>query len=131
MYVVKYDTTAFFGNGDTIIAPHKLYFTKLKTNKLLDYKSVNQSQESLFNLYPNPITDRTLLDYRGPKLDDIEITIYDMIGNKLSQQNISFIFNYSQFPIRLENYPSGIYHLLIHHQGEEIWQTQLMKVQSK
>ena len=59
------------------------------------------------------------------------MVIYDMIGQRHDDKAIPRLFNYGEIPISLTDNPAGLYHLLLMQNGQEIWQTQLMKVESK
>ncbi len=66
------------------------------------------------NLFPNPTNGNTVFEYNLRESTNVEIVIYDIVGNKIEtvEQNYKKAGNFSN-NLNLENYKSGIYFISI------------------
>lgn len=69
------------------------------------YEKIISRNESLDNMiiYPNPTTNEVFFKLNN-KLEGIQVTVFDLIGRKIMQQNVS-----SNQSINLSSFQSGIY----------------------
>ena len=66
------------------------------------------------NLFPNPTNANVILEYNLIKSTNVEIAIYDIVGNKIEtiEQSYEKANNYSK-ELNFDNYKSGIYFISI------------------
>ena len=134
LYIIKHDTIQYFLRPSSAIKGKRniaTHITRFNTVELLDYQPIAPPQESKFVLFPNPITSESNIKYDGPHLENIDLVIYNMVGQMVDKISIPTLFNYGEISISLSGNSPGVYHLLINQNGQQIWQTQLMKVESK
>ena len=84
---------------------------RLESGLLLSCKGGN-SEYSLNQNYPNPFNPSTTIKFGIPEASDVQITIYDMVGNKvdvLVNDNLSA--GYHTYNWNASNRASGIYFL--------------------
>jgi len=92
--------------------------TLWKVDNILLVGDVIQNVENLenikTNLFPNPTTGNTVLEYNLTKSTNVEIVIYDVVGNKIEtiENNYKNAGNFSN-NLNLDNYKSGIYFIKI------------------
>jgi uncharacterized protein (TIGR02145 family) len=70
-------------------------------------KSLENTQSSQLRIYPNPMTDNTILEINPPIDGDASISIYDLTG-KLVAQTRSYFDNFRQ-DFRLSGFENGFY----------------------
>lgn len=64
-------------------------------------------------VYPNPTSKDFTLEYHAPQKQSIYITLYDIKGSKLIFEEIKVEEGLTKHAISLENYPKGVYQLLL------------------
>ena len=128
LYIIRNDTIQHRNSFGSVnhIENTSTYITRLSPAKLLDYEPNTPPEKPNFILFPNPITSRTLIEYNGPNIEDISLRIHDLRGQLLEEKVISTLFNYGQIPIKIADYPAGIYHLQIIDEDKEIWSTKFV-----
>ena len=62
-----------------------------------------------FNLYPNPTTGKFLLTLEGEGIEDMNVTILNVLGQALAFQNLDFTSGYLNQEFDLTNLVNGVY----------------------
>ena len=129
LFIVKSDTIQYIDAlGNLNIENTATHITRLNTAKLLDYNPLSPPDASDFNLFPNPTTNRTLIEYNGPNLENISLRIHNLSGQLIIEKIIPSLLNYGQIPIDLKDNAEGIYHLQIIDENVEIWSTKIINI---
>lgn len=78
------------------------------------YTLVNATEERLerstFNIYPNPATDKIILENKSSPISSLNIQIFDIRGNLLFNQNENTTIN-KAVPINISQLAQGFYYL--------------------
>jgi outer membrane protein assembly factor BamB len=100
-----YDNSAIYRN-QPIVANHGLY--AIATDKVIVFENietyVNESSDlgpqkyELMQNYPNPFNPKTIINYELPITNDVDISIYNLIGQKM-------------VTLVSERQPAGAYHV--------------------
>lgn len=83
----------------------------------LNSASVSTVQSAGIRFYPNPATDRMMVDVRNTAMDVREVRVADMTGRVL---NVSSTKTAAGFEIQTASLPAGQYHLLIADQNGKL-----------
>jgi hypothetical protein len=68
--------------------------------------------QNYISVYPNPVTTGTcILDLHSLELQDIDITLWDLLGRKVYSEHIYAPYMRPQYQILLNSFPSGTYTL--------------------
>jgi hypothetical protein len=98
------------GSGNSI------YIDNINLDQLTNVENLPLSVTNNLNIYPNPINNETVLVFDLNKTSDVEISLSNMLGQKIS----SFKKNYLSGPYDLPvnsilktDIPSGVYFLSV------------------
>src|SRR5262249_7012256 len=74
--------------------------------------------ESDVRIYPNPVSDEAVIYFNSPLINDVELNITDMLGQKLNQ----WILEKSKtaYSLSMRTFSNGIYLLQIHINNQTI-----------
>jgi len=116
------NTNAFDGSYRYVVCATKLttnpsgsyYQLSGSTNAVVWHEpvSVNENNEFTLSLYPNPTTDRVMVEFSNPD-SNIEIELTDLTGNVLHKQSKNKFTSSNATILNLENYSKGVYLLRI------------------
>ena len=84
---------------------------------------IGEFEKDVFTLSPNPASDQVTITYSGLENENI-MEIYDLVGRSLTQQNIKN--ETGSIIIPLNNYPSGIYVVVVRSERGIITQKKLI-----
>lgn len=124
---IQYTVSIHDGGKDDIICNDDVQFK-------LQQQSNNkpQSQERTFaemQVAPNPVSTTTTVYYQIQGVNDINgnarIDLYGIQGNLISTQKINKFKSVQSFD--LSRQPSGVYFIVVYHQGQNIGQQILIK----
>lgn len=73
------------------------------------------TQESIASVYPNPFNDQFTVSFKAYENQNVELSLYDLSGRKLSEQSASI--SNSKVDINPSNLTSGIYFIRIDYQN--------------
>lgn len=71
-------------------------------------------EEGLYSIYPNPANDRITVHIQGMVLQDIEISICNMLGQKITTQGTTG----AKTSLSLNDFPKGMYYIRISKEGK-------------
>jgi hypothetical protein len=75
-------------------------------------------------LYPNPSTDFTHIEFQLTETQNVELTIHSILGKKLkSFKNEKLNSGFHKIPLNLEEFSSGTYLLKVEIDGEQTYKT--------
>ena len=108
----------FVGGGSTIYFCVTPYFEGRTGTYLLDIKvaittGIEESDESLFSVYPNPVQDMLNVDCK----DIDQVSLFNTVGQKIESLNTEGRDNVQ---IDLSGLPSGLYILRANRQGRTL-----------
>ncbi|MFN3269573.1 MAG: T9SS type A sorting domain-containing protein [Candidatus Kapaibacteriota bacterium] len=121
------------GGYSCAFSPDGKYFAIGRSIFLFDFEKIkrkieaatgvaeSQAKEALF-VYDSPYqVDYIRVEYRGEKNIKAKVTIYDMYGNVVYEEDCSYKLNhYGEWFIPKRQFSSGVYFLRIHNGTEEI-----------
>ncbi|MGV9003848.1 T9SS type A sorting domain-containing protein, partial [Flavobacterium sp.] len=84
---------------------------------------IGEFEKDVFTLSPNPASEQVTLTYSGLENENI-MEIYDLVGRSLTQQNIKN--ETGSIIIPLNNYPSGIYVVVVRSEKGIVTQKKLI-----
>lgn len=104
-------------NGDTkpdmIIGEYNGAFTFYANNfAVTSIKSDNKVVPESFMVsqnYPNPFNPETKIEYYTPEISNVNITVYDILGNQISSNNVISSAGYNVYAFSGATLASGIY----------------------
>jgi hypothetical protein len=73
----------------------------------------NSGETQLLKSFPNPVSDRCNITLSCKHIDDADISIFDMIGNKVSASNIVLHNGNNNIMLDFNNYREGVYFIKI------------------
>ena len=92
-----------------------------KTNTPNPFESENIAAFSHFNIYPNPANSQVSLEFRQNIADEnVEITIYDMLGKKVLQQKQKANLGTNTIILDIEHLQKACYFVKINNGKEQI-----------
>ena len=103
-------------DGESFSGTHHV-LSKLDLSEYLEEGS--QNSQDAFKIYPNPFTESLTIENDGPKLEDVEIRIYDMLGQKTKVIFMNELRR-NQVILDLPDLISGIYIIQIVADGEVV-----------
>jgi hypothetical protein len=65
--------------------------------------------ETGFNVYPNPFTQSTSIEYNLKKSSEVSVEVYNILGNKVSSFAAAELQSSGKHTYEFGNQPSGIY----------------------
>ncbi len=71
-----------------------------------------------FKVYPNPVGNEAIVEYRLSKPQEITVELYDVLGTRLDQFSFEGTIGMNQAVVKMGAYPSGIYWLKMENSGE-------------
>ncbi len=81
---------------------------------------------NLISIFPNPASGQLQVQYRLPGKSEASLEIYNALGKRLYQQNISETGN---LHLNISNWPNGIYYYRLLQNGKAVVSNKLMVVQ--
>ncbi len=122
---------------DTNITPNVTYFYRVRALSTLgidsDFSEIQGTSiapivnnlaldglENRLNLSPNPTVSNLKLEINHPRLGDLQINVFDMLGIKVMSENFKKNTIQWQNTLNLENYPQGLYLIKIRLEEKEI-----------
>lgn len=88
----------------------KYTFSKIEKATLLPSNIYNVS-----NIYPNPSNDNAYMDIYTPSDDEIQLKIYNAIGEEMSTQTVQLKVGFNKVLIKASDLASGTYIVKINH----------------
>lgn len=104
----------FMTNEMTSAQGWKLHYNKLETDNSFSISG------SSFMCYPNPVSDQLTIELFYPKNSEAVISLYDMTGKKMFEENVKLIIGQNKFQVSMYKY-SGMAHYLVLRTNEEIF----------
>jgi hypothetical protein len=78
-----------------------------------DVETVEVPTSGLINLFPNPATDKVMLDYLAPRESNVTILIFDAMGRELANTRLSVGAGPATYALPVDGLPNGMYLLHI------------------
>ena len=79
---------------------------------------LEESQEIDFKLYPNPASERMLIDFEAAKSDQLTVTLSDATGTILLASTQSLLQGSHQIEVDVANMPAGLYIVTLRDSGQ-------------
>jgi len=90
-------------------------------NGRTSYSSVikgNCAGNRLFSVYPNPVKDHTVIDISVDQKSKLNITLVDVRGAVVQQQEVSVLKGTNQVDVNMSSLPKGTYTLMVQWDNE-------------
>lgn len=108
------DKTALFNT------PYYYRIKQLDVDGTFDYSAIQtgilktgESDFFMSDIFPNPTKNKALLTYQNTVLQDVEITLYSVTGQKVRTYAISLAVGLHQLELEVGSLPSGLYEVVI------------------
>ncbi|MDY0085202.1 MAG: T9SS type A sorting domain-containing protein [Bacteroidales bacterium] len=147
-YMVALDKAPDFPNGEIEVVEHNFwqhmfmldplatYYWRVKAIQGLDSTawsetwsfttanetSVEEQFQQAFKLYPNPANDYIQLKIESANFQQARLEIYNIIGSKVYEQEITFGIDKQLITIQLEDFKSGLYFVKLIHDSNAFTQ---------
>ncbi|WP_158605906.1 agmatine deiminase family protein [Taibaiella sp. KBW10] len=96
-------------------------------NKTLSLDKVTNTNFSIGNLYPNPATTETNIEIVVQKPGNIDLSLYDVTGKKLSVQHYGRIKASQYLKYNTQALSAGVYTMVISSDGQVVGSRKLIK----
>lgn len=100
-------------SGIAFQQPSTVDYYVININAATGIATLSSVNFGIVNVLPNPAADYTDLTYSTPLGGDFRITLYDMIGKKVSEQLIRGLPGNNTFRIKTAQLKSGVYMLTL------------------
>ncbi len=87
--------------------------TNIVYNNIPAPTGIQQVENSFFHvsLYPNPASDIVMLELTSDRAVPVSLQLYDVMGKKISDQEMKLISGFNQFELPVKQLSTGIYFL--------------------
>ncbi|MBS7787872.1 T9SS type A sorting domain-containing protein [Flavobacterium sp. CYK-55] len=118
---IKENNSLYHWGNDhqNIVAPFPTLFSN--TNCTL---GVNDFEDGLITVYPNPIYDVLHIQFNQNVIQNVELSLYNPLGQKLLLQNTEIVNQ--EISLNLSNHASGVYFLSLKI-NEQVYKTKIIK----
>jgi exonuclease III len=80
----------------------------------------NSKQENFINIYPNPASDRIKIEYYSETSGNIEIVIYNQIGQKIKKEIVRKKYGFYIHFLDISDLPTGLYNTVFYSNNSKL-----------